>query len=179
MSKVKRGRLLYWRHYKLPNSVNFFVASFIFSTRRTLRILRKNNFKKMFEYLEKIRQKPERTKNRIAFLSAFSFSGLIFVVWLTVIYPDITFQERQKQAASVNEAGMFSSFIENFKEGFSGIKNEANGIKDMVSSISTSTMFYQSNGGANKDVNIEQNTNKDGIQIIQVTASSTDENVGL
>ena len=43
----------------------------------------------MFNALEKLRQKPESVKKQIAFAVALSFAGIIFLVWLTVVYPDL------------------------------------------------------------------------------------------
>ena len=42
----------------------------------------------MFDLIEKLRQKPNRTKKLIAFLGALLFVGIIFVIWLSVILPD-------------------------------------------------------------------------------------------
>ncbi len=93
----------------------------------------------MFQLIEKLRQKPERTKKRIAFLASFSFSILILGVWFSVIYPDFKFKEKQKQSASVNQASPASSFFGNILEGFSGVKKQLGDVKNLVGSISTTT----------------------------------------
>lgn len=93
----------------------------------------------MFNLIEKLRQKPERAKKRIAFLIAGSFSAVIGFVWLSVIYPDLRFVENQKQSASVNQTSPTSSFFENILEGFSGVKKQLGDVKNLVGSISTTT----------------------------------------
>ncbi len=104
----------------------------------------------MFEIIEKIRRKPESSKNKIAFLTSFTVSGFIFVIWLTVIYPDLSFVEKQKQVASAGEAGVFSSFVENVKQGFVGIKQEAGMIKNIINNVvvnvATSTHYSAETG---------------------------------
>lgn len=95
----------------------------------------------MFDLIERLRQKPDGAKKRIAFLTSLSLTGFIFAIWLSVIYPDFSFKERQKQTASANKAGMFSSFVANITEGFGGVKTQINNIKDAVSSLSTTTHY--------------------------------------
>ena len=43
----------------------------------------------MFPLIEKLRQKPSRTKKQIAFVVSFLLAGVIFVIWLSIIYPAI------------------------------------------------------------------------------------------
>lgn len=99
----------------------------------------------MFELIEKIRNKPERAKKRIAFLTALSFSSVIVVIWLSVIYPDLRFVENQKQSAAAVESGPTESFLKNIKEGFSGAKKQIDNIKQSISSIASSTNHIQNN----------------------------------
>jgi hypothetical protein len=93
----------------------------------------------VFNLIEKLRQKPDGAKKRIAFLASFSFSVLILGIWFSVIYPDFKFKEKQKQSASVNQASPASSFFENILEGFSGVKKQLGDVKNLVGSISTTT----------------------------------------
>lgn len=99
----------------------------------------------MFDLIEKIRNKPEGTKKRIAFLTALSFSSVIAVIWLSVIYPDLRFIENQKQSAAAVESGPTENFLRNIKEGFSGAKEQINNIKQSVSNIASSTKYIQNN----------------------------------
>ena len=95
----------------------------------------------MFDFIERLRQKSDGSKKKIAFLTSFSLAGLIFVVWLSVIYPDFSFKEKQKQTATAHDTGVFSSFLANMSEGFKGVKDQFNAAKEAVSSLSTSTHY--------------------------------------
>ncbi len=61
----------------------------------------------MFELIDRIRQKPESTKKQIAFVSAFVFVGIIFMIWLSVVYPHIQKVSRQKEAVTKKEPSPF------------------------------------------------------------------------
>ena len=58
----------------------------------------------MFDLIEKLRAKPDKTKRRIAFLVAFFIAGIIFIVWLGVVYPNF----RNKQAKEDNVSKLAS-----------------------------------------------------------------------
>lgn len=88
----------------------------------------------MFELLEKLRQKPESTKQKVAFLTAFSFAGLIFVIWLSVIYPDWRQVEKKEAAASKNEPGPLAGFSNNFSDGFQNLKKQFTELKNSAAS---------------------------------------------
>lgn len=118
----------------------------------------------MFNLIEKLRQKPDGAKKRIAFLASFSFSVLILGIWFSVIYPDFKFKEKQKQSASVNQASPASSFFENILEGFSGVKKQLEDVKDLVGSISTTTFVS----------NPEEDISTSSVEF----ATSTDESEG-
>jgi hypothetical protein len=121
----------------------------------------------MFDYIEKLRQKSDKSKRWIAFLSSFSFAGLIFVVWLSVIYPDFRFQEKQRQTASANEASPVGSFFSNMKEGFAGVKKQVDDMKDVVSGISSST-YYVSNNGTSSEADVIE----PGINPVEMATTS-------
>jgi hypothetical protein len=118
----------------------------------------------VFNLIEKLRQKPDGAKKRIAFLASFSFSVLILGIWFSVIYPDFKFKEKQKQSASVNQASPASSFFENILEGFSGVKKQLEDVKDLVGSISTTTFVS----------NPEEDISTSSVEF----ATSTDESEG-
>ena len=78
----------------------------------------------MFDFLEKLRHKPDKQKKQIAFFVAFLFVGIIFVVWLTVIYPDFR-QSRVNQEKVANlEPGPFSTFTSQLSNGISSITED-------------------------------------------------------
>lgn len=87
----------------------------------------------MFQYIEKLREKPDSTKKRVAFLGAFMVSGIIFVVWLSVLYPSWRNQERKEEAASKIEPSPLSGFAGNISQGFSSMRGEFSKIKESMS----------------------------------------------
>ena len=97
----------------------------------------------MFDFIEKLRQKPIQAKKRIAFLVAFSLSGLIFAVWLSVIYPD--FMERQKREEKVAnlEPSPISTFSQTISSGMSGIKEQFSKIKSVMFLFSGDSEYYR------------------------------------
>ncbi len=99
----------------------------------------------MFDLIERLRQKPEKSKKKIAFLASFFVTGLIFAVWFSVIYPDFSFKQKQKEAAKVvNETSPAEGFFENILAGFSDVKSQFKDLKTLISSFSTTT-HYTSN----------------------------------
>ncbi len=89
----------------------------------------------MFEFIEKLRQKSDKTKNRIAFLTAFAFSGLIFVLWLTVFLPDFTQGEKQENQALVGEPSPLSTFFDTISEGVKVITQQFSELKQTTGEI--------------------------------------------
>lgn len=126
----------------------------------------------MFDLIEKLRQKSDKSKNKIAFLTSFTFSGLIFVVWLTIIYPDLKFIEKQKQTATASESSLSGSFIENMKEGFLGLKKEINDLKSVVDNVGTST-YYVSNNSSTVNKN-----NSNNSMLLEPYSTSTEREAG-
>src|SRR3989344_2334545 len=102
----------------------------------------------MFDFLEKLRHKPDKQKKQIAFFVAFLFVGIIFVVWLTVIYPDFR-QSRVNQEKVANlEPGPFSTFTSQLSNGISSITEKFTEIKDSISSFSTDPAHYSATSSA-------------------------------
>ncbi len=96
----------------------------------------------MFNFLDKIRKKPARVKKQIAFFTAFSFAGIIFVVWLSVIYPDfVDTQEKQSKISSIqaNPTDNFTSF---FSQGMTGIKDQYQKLKEAMTAFSSGPTYY-------------------------------------
>ncbi len=93
----------------------------------------------MFNLIEKLRQKPERVKKQIAFLGAFFIAGGIFVVWLSVIYPDFRKSQSQEAAVANLEPSPLSTFADSFFSGISSIREKFGEIKQSVSSLSGAT----------------------------------------
>lgn len=124
----------------------------------------------MFNYLEKLRQKPERSKNRFAFLSAFSFAGIIFVIWLSVVYPNFTEQKKREDKVRSLEQSPLSSFFENVSVGFGEVGENVSSIKDFAINIFNQSQYLKNDksvGTTSENVPIEKFSNS--IEIINVS----------
>lgn len=97
----------------------------------------------MFEYLEKLRQKPESSRKKIAFFTSFSVVAVIFAVWLTVIYPDFKKETDQKIAESKTDEST-ENFARTFTEGVGRIGSEIGKVKSLISVFSSATTTYYS-----------------------------------
>lgn len=106
----------------------------------------------MFEFIEKLRKKSERTKKQVAFLVALFITGLIFVVWLSVIYPD--FRRRQEKINYVSnlEPSPLGTLGETFRTGFSAIGEQFTSLKESVSSITTSPVYYSTTSSITNNI---------------------------
>ncbi len=93
----------------------------------------------MFEYLEKLRAKPPKAKKRIAFLVSFSLAGIIFILWLSVIYPDFRQRQSQIESAGNSDPSPLSHFGEVFSNSFYSIGESFSKIKESLSSLATSS----------------------------------------
>ena len=96
----------------------------------------------MFNFLDKLRKKPDRLKKQMAFFTAFSLAGVVFVVWLSVIYPDFINTQEQEKKVSDLEANPLNNFTQTFLQGISGMKDQFKNLKDSISSFSTSPTYY-------------------------------------
>ena len=96
----------------------------------------------MFDLIERLRQKPHGVKKRIAFFSAFSFSLVIFIIWFTVLYPDLK-QGEEKQTANAGSAPI-STVSAMFEEGLSGISKSIADLKEAVASlpVGENSLYY-------------------------------------
>ena len=101
----------------------------------------------MLELIEKLREKPDHVKRQVAFCVAFFFAGLIFVIWLSVIYPDLKQNQVTEEKVTNLEPSPFSTFISTASSGFGGISAEFSKIKNTLSSFSTSPAYYSTSTG--------------------------------
>jgi hypothetical protein len=90
----------------------------------------------LFDLLEKIRRKPEGAKKRIAFLSAFSITGLIFVLWLSVWYPAWHYGQIKEQNVVSSEPSPIQTMAETFSSTFSAVSDQIAQLKAGLSGIS-------------------------------------------
>ena len=98
----------------------------------------------MFETIEKLRDKPESTKKKIAFLISLIVVLIIFVIWLSVIYPDFKKSKLRDESISKIEPSPVSAFTDSLSSGLSSISEQFNKIKEVMSSFSTSAEYYTS-----------------------------------
>lgn len=87
----------------------------------------------MFKLIENLRTKPESTKKQVAFLVALSFSGLIFVIWLSVIYPEWRKGEKKEEKVVSSEPHPLAGFMANLSTGIGGMKEQFSEIKKSIS----------------------------------------------
>lgn len=98
----------------------------------------------MFQTIEKLRSKPESAKKRIAFLIAFLISGLIFVVWLTIIFPD--FKKTQDKESSIAKSGVspISAFSDAISSSYGAVSSQISKIKEAVGALNSPEVFRNS-----------------------------------
>ena len=107
----------------------------------------------MFEIIEKLRQKPDRTKKQIAFLVALLFAGIIFVIWLTVVYPSFKQDQKKVDAVSKLEPSPLKALGETFSTGASALGEEFGKLRETISSFTTS---FTSSSSVSTSTSIEQ-----------------------
>lgn len=91
----------------------------------------------MFEFLEKLRQKPDGAKKQIAFLFSFFLVGIIFVVWLSIIYPDFRQDAEIEKTVPKLEPSPLETFKNTFKTGTSAIGEQISKLKGTITEITT------------------------------------------
>src|SRR5262245_6201177 len=95
----------------------------------------------MFESLDRLRQKPDGAKRKIAFFTSFSVVLVIFVVWLTVIYPDFMNKNSGEVVEKKADAPV-DNFASVFTESLNRLGEEIGKLKDLTSGLSSSTSSY-------------------------------------
>jgi hypothetical protein len=108
----------------------------------------------MFELIHKLRQKPDSKKKQIAFIISLSFAGIIFVVWLSVIFPSWRRDQLRESEASKLEPSPTSAISSTFADGFSAMGEKLKAMKDALSTFSTEPEYY--NSASSSENNLEQ-----------------------
>jgi len=98
----------------------------------------------MFDFLEKLREKPPRVKKQIAFFTAIFFAGIIFVIWLSSVYPNIWKTHLREEKAASLEPGPVDTLGGIFSEAFTVIGEKISEAKKVISSFASSTEYYAS-----------------------------------
>jgi hypothetical protein len=97
----------------------------------------------MFNIIEDLRQKNDKTKKRVAFLIAFLLSGIIFTIWITVIYPDFVKQKNEEKSEMIESSGPVSTFTNSFSRVVYDMKEQ---FKDLQKSIMGSSHYPSESG---------------------------------
>ena len=90
----------------------------------------------MFDLIEKLRAKPEKTKTKIAFLSAFLVTGVIFVFWIGIIFPSWKNSQTPQNVVENKEPSPFDSLNTILSKSFKSIGEELNQLKNETSTFS-------------------------------------------
>lgn len=96
----------------------------------------------MFEYLEKVRQKDEKSKKRIAFYCALAFSLVLFLLWLTVSLPQIKSKKIERDAVSETTKSPVTNFMDALSNGVMEIQKSLSEVKAGINMFSSSTAYY-------------------------------------
>lgn len=154
-----------WRHClrALPEFVEKPATNASFHKNRG-RFSKINN---MLNYIEKLRQKPEKTKTFIAFSASLFFAGTILLIWITVVFPDIRQDQAVKDRIASIEPSPFSAFFGNIANGFSGIKNQFDNTKEKITAAVVFTSTTTTESKSSDSVNPP-------VEFVEVTATSTE-----
>jgi hypothetical protein len=93
----------------------------------------------MFEYLEQLRKKPLSVRKRIAFFVALSFAGFIFVIWLSIIFPDFRKNEALQANVLSSEPSPITTLGSQIDDGVSEIGSKISDLKNALSSFTDPT----------------------------------------
>jgi hypothetical protein len=91
----------------------------------------------MFELLEKLRGKSERSRKLIALGFSFCVMLVILIIWATVLFPDWSASQSQQAKAVASSPSPLSTFGATIGDGFSAIGAQFGELKNTMSSITT------------------------------------------
>jgi len=96
----------------------------------------------MFSFLAKIQKKPDHQKRKIVFALSSTITGIIFIIWLSVIRLEFTTENVAEEnsvspldALKANALDGFSNISEGIKEITSEIKNAKNELENGTTTI--------------------------------------------
>jgi len=113
----------------------------------------------MLDFLDKIREKPNRAKKRIAFFTAFTLTGIIFIFWFVAIYPSFKEQNAIDKKISKLESSPIESVGSVFGENFNKIKEQFGKIKEIGSNFTAEVDYYTANATTTDGANMENTAN--------------------
>ncbi len=125
----------------------------------------------MFQYIDNLRQKPDKQKKRVAFSLAFIFCLVIFAFWYFTVIPDFKKQaEVDKKEEKLNN-GPTTSFMSVFSGKIGEMQDQLAKIKDFAGSFSTGSDYYISTSTAtttesfNQEIEAENATTSSNNQL--------------
>lgn len=113
----------------------------------------------MLDFLDKVRSKPNSAKKRIAFFTAFTLTGIIFIFWFVAIYPSFKEQNELDKKISKLESSPIESVSSVFGSNFLKIKEQFGKIKEIGSSFSAEVDYYTANATTTGTTNTENTAN--------------------
>ncbi len=100
-----------------------------------------------FDWLEKMRNKPIKSQRLIAFAVALSFTGLLFVTWLSVLLPGF-FHSRDVAQKNEEKNDTFDTpkdtFVENITSAWHTLGEQFGALKTTVSDVNLSAAVQYS-----------------------------------
>jgi hypothetical protein len=112
----------------------------------------------MFDYIEKLRAKPEQAKRRIAIGVAFGFSFLVFIFWIFSVVPDIGQEQQISDRVQSASPSPFAALTQIFSQGTSGIGDKISKIK------SAGTDALGSDLATSSDTSVSAEATSTGVQ---------------
>lgn len=113
----------------------------------------------MIDFLENIRNKPSGAKKRIAFFTAFTFTGVIFIFWFVSIYPSFKEQNDLEKKVSKIESSPITSVSSIFADNFSKIKEQFAKVKEVGENFTKEAAYYTASSTATTTVTINNSQN--------------------
>ncbi len=120
----------------------------------------------MFDYLENLRSKPRATKKRIAFLTSFTFTGIILIFWSLAVYPSFIEQTNKEKSVKKNETSPIASVGAIFSDNFSKIKDQLSLVREVGENFAKEAAYYSSSTTAtttsttvNDNANVQNTAN--------------------
>ena len=92
----------------------------------------------MFEFFEKMRQKPVTKRRLIAFGIALFFTGLIFVVWLSVWLPGF-FHEQSIEQKNLEIESPKDTLVQNIGSAWDGVLGGFSDLKESLGKTKVSS----------------------------------------
>ncbi len=92
----------------------------------------------MFDFIKNLQEKPEHHRRAITLISSLFISLVIFVVWLSVIFPtSVQTEKKLAESESSRNAGLMDVFSRNVASVSSAFKDQLLSIKDITKLFTT------------------------------------------